>query len=61
MGARLAVVYVQNKYSDHYAEAYEKHREQDVAPKKGEGQGSGRYDFRDEEEEHGLRQEDGDA
>lgn len=61
MRAGLPVVNVEHHDRDDDAESDQQHSEQEVLAEQGKCERGRRYDFRDEEEEHGLRQENGDA
>ena len=58
---RFAVVHVEDDDGDEDGQADEEHGEEEVLAEQRDGQRRGRDDLRDEEEEHGLRQEDADA
>lgn len=57
----FAVMHVENDDGDENGEANEEHGEKEVFAQQRDGQRSGRYNFGNEQEEHGLRQEDTDA
>lgn len=59
--ARLPVVDVQHHDRDDDAESDQQHGEQEVLAEQRQCERCRRYDFRDQEEEHRLRQENGDA
>lgn len=61
MGAGLSVVDVEDAYGDDDAEANEDEGEEEVLAQQGKGQRGRGDDLGDEQEEHGLRQEDRDA
>lgn len=58
---RLAVVYVEHDDGDEHTQPDEQHGEEQILPEQRHGQGGGGHDLGDEEEEHGLREEDADA
>lgn len=61
MRARLAVVHVQDDDGDDDGEADQDHGEEDVLAEERQGERSRRDDLGDEEEEHGLGEQDVDA
>ena len=61
VGGRLAVVHVEDDDGDEDREADQEHGEEQVFAEQGDGQRRGRDDLRNEQEEHGLREEDGNA
>lgn len=61
MRARFPVVHVQDDDGDDDGEADQDHGKEDVFAEEGQGEGGRGDDFGDEEEEHGLGEEDVDA
>ena len=61
VGGRLAVVHVEDDDGDEDRQADKEHGEQKIFAQQRNGQRRGRDDLRYEQEEHGLRQEDGNA
>lgn len=57
----LPVMYVDDDDGDDHAQGHQQHGEQQVFAEQRQGQRRGRYDLGYEQEEHGLRQQYGDA
>lgn len=54
-------MYVYDDYGNHHAQGYQQHGEQKIFAEQWQRQRRRWYDFRYEQEKHGLRQEDCDA